>query len=807
MLAVPGNLGKYHLISRIGRGGMGEVYKAFHPQLQRYVAIKLLLTTSETEPGFTTRFHNEAMAVARLRHPHIVQVFDFDIEDNRPYMVMEFIEGETLAQRMTRFHQQGRLLPINEVVRLFQQLCLAVDYAHQQGMLHRDIKPANVIINQQNDAILTDFGTAKIAGVSGLTGTGIIIGTPRYMSPEQAQGLPVDERSDVYSLSLILYELLAGKMPFEADTAVGMVMQHIMTQPLPITAANPAVPPKLADVPLVGIAKNPNERFRSAGALGRAVAAAMAPLTPITQPIFGSYEGSGPAAAFASDIDLLPTKLSEKPYLPTVQAPRPSNTELPPAGESGDSPSKPPGITVSTSTLSDAAASTPVSPRSSPDGGAITPTLSGVGAPPPAEAAITPALASEGAASTAPAKPPPPAAPGAAPGIAVEKRKPRRRLGLLLLAGVLLMLLALTASILVFALGNRGNPAPPPGGGVSKTVIGSVTFSDTDPNDFSHPANTLAANFTGLKQPASGSSYFAWLCDSGAPACASLGPLQVQSNGSASLRVSQPNSLLGSQQLDPNKLDTVITFKITQEHAESSAPPGGPSNNVVYSGSIPAGVVLHVRHELTLFPKENLFKGNTTPLATGLVMDAILLQQLSAQFQQYHTAGDLLNMKEIATYILNLIPGKTAAQDWDKDNDTNTDIAQGDDGFGMGDSVAVSRSAEGCSAQQTNYLPFVIEHACNAAVAGNTPDLQRLFTAIQNAGVNIARWVTTIEQIAHKAIAAQQASDVTQGDANSIVNQADMILNGTTGDVQSQDGARQIFQYAEQMATITVSSV
>src|SRR5579859_1148868 len=274
MQSAPNRIGKYELLSRLGRGGMGEVYKAFHPQLQRYVAIKVLLTTSETDPEFIARFQNEAMAVARLRHPNIVQVFDFDIQDDKPYMVMEFVEGETLAQRMTRYHQAGRLVPTDEVVRLFQQLCAAVDYAHKQGMLHRDIKPANVIINRQGNAVLTDFGLAKISGVSGLTASGIVIGTPHYMSPEQGQGQPMDARSDVYSLSIMLYEILAGKLPFDADTPVGIIMQHVTTPPPPIERANPAVSGALAQVALVGMAKKPEERFRSAGAMGAAIASA-----------------------------------------------------------------------------------------------------------------------------------------------------------------------------------------------------------------------------------------------------------------------------------------------------------------------------------------------------------------------------------------------------------------------------------------------------------------------------------------------------------------------------------------------------
>src|ERR1051326_3330374 len=155
MQSMPPHIGKYEIIGPLGHGGMGAVYKAFHPQLQRNVAIKLLLATNETDPDFIARFQHEARAVAQLRHPYIVQVFDFDIDDSKPYMVMEFVEGETLSQRLRRLHRSGQMLPLAEVAHLFQQLCWAVEYAHQQGMLHRDLKPQNVIINTQNDAILT----------------------------------------------------------------------------------------------------------------------------------------------------------------------------------------------------------------------------------------------------------------------------------------------------------------------------------------------------------------------------------------------------------------------------------------------------------------------------------------------------------------------------------------------------------------------------------------------------------------------------------------------------------------------------
>jgi serine/threonine-protein kinase len=276
MQSMPPRIGKYELISPLGQGGMGIVYKAFHPQLQRYVAIKLLLATTETDPDFITRFQREAMAVAQLRYPHIVQVFDFDVQDGKPYMVMEFVKGETLAQRLTRLHRGGHVLPTTEVVRIFQQLCSAVDYAHRQGMLHRDLKPQNVIINSQGDVILTDFGLAKIRGVAGLTATNTTAGTPHYMSPEQEQGQPADERSDVYSLGVMPYQMLAGKVPFDANTPVAVLMQHVTAIPPAIREANPAVPEGLAQVAMIAMAKNPEPRFRSARAMSQAIMVAMA---------------------------------------------------------------------------------------------------------------------------------------------------------------------------------------------------------------------------------------------------------------------------------------------------------------------------------------------------------------------------------------------------------------------------------------------------------------------------------------------------------------------------------------------------
>jgi len=225
-------LGKYRLTERLGRGGMAEVYRAYQPSLEREVAIKVMHGYLAEDEGFVGRFKREARAVATLRHPHIVQVYDFDIEDDTYYMVMEYIGGETLKARLKRFNAQGKRMPLEEVVRIFRALCDALDYAHAQGRIHRDIKPANIMFDGER-LVLTDFGIASIVGGTRYTATGAMIGTPAYMSPEQGQGEPGDVRSDVYALGVILYEMVAGRVPYDADTPLAIVLK-LAGRPLPV---------------------------------------------------------------------------------------------------------------------------------------------------------------------------------------------------------------------------------------------------------------------------------------------------------------------------------------------------------------------------------------------------------------------------------------------------------------------------------------------------------------------------------------------------------------------------------------------
>src|SRR6266481_9470418 len=280
-------LGKYELQERLGHGGMAEVWKALDTQLQRYVAIKLLHANLQADPEFVKRFQQEAQAIASLRHPNIVQIHDFQVsqssESDSPtaYMVMSYIEGQTLANYIANTSARGRIPSPGEIVNLFTSISLAVDYAHQKGMIHRDIKPANILLDKRNTArnpmgepILSDFGLAKVLNVASQTVTGAVMGTPLYISPEQVQNRPVSPQTDLYALGVVLYEIFTGVPPFRGESLTGIMMQHLIAIPAEPHTINPNLPPALSRVLLKSMAKNPQERYSSASAMTAAVAAA-----------------------------------------------------------------------------------------------------------------------------------------------------------------------------------------------------------------------------------------------------------------------------------------------------------------------------------------------------------------------------------------------------------------------------------------------------------------------------------------------------------------------------------------------------
>ena len=270
-------LGKRYVIEEmLGQGGMSAVYKASDPNLKRVVAIKVIHPHLSTDPDFVKRFEEEAAAVAQLRHPGIVQVHDFNRDDDIYYMVLEFVPGETIQDHLKRLNDSGRKLSPTKAMEYMASACDAVDYAHQRGMIHRDIKPANLMLNTLGQVILMDFGIAKIVGSQRHTATGAVVGTAMYMSPEQIKGEQPDRRTDIYSLGVTLFEMVSGRPPFEADSAMTLMMMHI-NDPVPNPKKlNPDVPDSLVAIINKALAKDPADRYQTAAQMAAALRNALA---------------------------------------------------------------------------------------------------------------------------------------------------------------------------------------------------------------------------------------------------------------------------------------------------------------------------------------------------------------------------------------------------------------------------------------------------------------------------------------------------------------------------------------------------
>ncbi len=282
-------LGAYTIQSKLGEGGMARVYKGYHARLRREVAIKVILSQIADKEGFKARFEREAQLIASLQHPNIVAVYDFGETGNVTYLVMQYVGGGTLRDQL----RGGHALDPRQAILYCQEMAKALHHAHLRGIVHRDVKPQNMLVSatDHNQLLLSDFGIAKLydnrnevtmLGTTGselrndpsLTSIDQIVGTAEYMSPEQINGKPVDARTDVYALGVVLYQMLAGEVPFHSTTIQGLLFQHVYTPPRPIREVNPNVPEILGQITAKAMAKTPEQRFQSAEAMNQALESA-----------------------------------------------------------------------------------------------------------------------------------------------------------------------------------------------------------------------------------------------------------------------------------------------------------------------------------------------------------------------------------------------------------------------------------------------------------------------------------------------------------------------------------------------------
>ncbi len=268
-------IGQYQIVEELGRGGMAVVYKAWQPSLERFVALKVLPEYFQHEPEFLARFDREAKAAAQLNHPNIIIIHDIGQADGVHYIAMEYVEGGSLRERI-----DAGPMSLAEAERILGQVASALDYAHSRGLVHRDIKPANILFTADGDAKVTDFGIARASGGTRLTRTGALIGTPEYMAPEQAEGRPVDHRTDLYALGVVLYQMLTGKAPFHATTPHATLYAVVNQPPPPPRDLNPRLPSAVADVVVKAIAKEPGQRFQRGSDMIAALRAARSGKAP-----------------------------------------------------------------------------------------------------------------------------------------------------------------------------------------------------------------------------------------------------------------------------------------------------------------------------------------------------------------------------------------------------------------------------------------------------------------------------------------------------------------------------------------------
>jgi serine/threonine protein kinase len=798
-------LDNFQLRELLGRGGMAEVWKAYDTRLQRYVAIKLLHADLQDDPDFLNRFMREARFIASLHHPNIVQVYGFETtispESANPlaYMIIEYIEGRTLAEYIRHTSREGRFPSGVDLVQLFACLSRAIDYAHSRGMVHRDIKPANIMLDRHNtthlahgEPILTDFGIARLLGGSTGTLSHTWLGTPLYLSPEQAQGQPGTALSDIYSLGVILYEMCTGALPFHGETIPAIILQQVSAQPPLPEQLNPQVTPALSKVIMCCLAKDPAQRFQNAAAMTVALAEALnQPVPADLSQTAARREDSGGDSIYEPTLPCL----WQKPSPPSAQQPE----SLPQAARSPVSPpaaQTPPAYSATPVVPSFSTPSRPL--EGPPVQNATNPFVTGE------PVRITPAEASP----QTPAQSPPqkglvhrPQPPAFWSRLFADKK--RRPLWLALLAALALLVLISSVGG-IYWLTHRGGTV------AGAQSVGQVFFANS--GAVSEHNNTgendeVIVDLHNLQAPASGNAYYAWLLSGqstseNAPIL--LGKITAN-NGSAHLQYADPNHtnllalasrfLITEETLNPAPIAPTLDRTAWRYYAEIPQTPN-PQSPEHFS------LLDHLRHLLSQDPK--LYK---LQLPGGLDIwlfrntEKVLEWSGSARdfWEQKNTEG----MRNMVVRVLDYLDGSQYVQ---------LDVPPGTPNL-VNPRIAPVALLEFDPTKQAppGYLYHIDLHL-NGVVnsPGATPEQSHLAIQISNDLNNVKGWLQQVRQDA-KQLVTMPAQNLLSNNALTLLD--NMETNARYAYVGKLDpssnrvegGVTQVYYSSQALATMNVA--
>src|SRR5579872_1424176 len=807
-------LGKYELQELLGRGGMAEVWKALDTQLHRYVAIKILHANLQTDPDFISRFAHEAQMVAALRHPNIVQIYDFHISEQTgsggtiAYMVMEYIEGDTLAHYIHETSEQQKFPPAADIVRLFTPISLALDYAHQQGTIHRDIKPANILLdkshktrNPMGEPILSDFGLAKLLTAPSQTIAGMVFGTPLYISPEQVQNYPISNRTDLYSLGIILYEIFTGVTPFRGE-GVRVMMQHVTYEPTQPQLVNPNLSPAVSAFLLKCIAKDPQDRFPSAAAMIAALALALH--LPIPQDIkealslsdnmaMPTYEDLSPggspdagiasASSYATQIavaehdNIIPVKNDDAIAQPAMRGEGIGGALVLPDSETQlTAPDKNDAVSVPESFF----AKQTIPPHSNAE-----PTLRNDSPFLQQPTMVTPM--------------PPVFSPSA------PERQKRRGLRVVLAAILIFLLLgAGLGTYLLYTLHQTGPTTN------TSTVFGQAYFVSsgkaTNQNAIPFSNDEFQIDLSNIPNPQSGKSYYAWLLpdnNQGEAAPLLLGKLPVN-NGTV-------HFLYTGNSQHANLLATTSRFLITEEDA--NVMPTIPTPDLTAwryydilpqtpAAGQPFSLLDHLRHLLADDPdlvKLQLQGG----LDTWAYRNTNKIQQWASNAQNDWNTKDFASLHHFVVAMLDYLDGSTQVQ---QDVPPGTPLAANQQFSQIG---MLELNA---GQNPPGYLYHIALHLNGVLASPGSTQYQRNLAIQINTGINnVKGW---LGQVRADAIQLAHMDDTHLALSSSLTLLNDMvtqahnaymgITNSSTGQVQQ--GMSQIYVNAQRLATFSVTA-